>query len=228
MIQVNNSKIAEFRTAPCDQVLDNSYLLKRVDDGNGMSAVAKATGAANEDIVGMAHVSPIAATSRAVVGEEGSPVSGRLALDHPGVVAGSYSVYNVTQDAAIANADITLDGNELVIAGTTPPADTDVLRVNYRREVTLKELKQEGLPLDFSNNVNGVGGAAEFATGKSTVYTDFFDAKSDWKIGAKVYANAEGLPTTSPVESGAAQVGTVDTVPSAEYPILGVAMDVNF
>lgn len=225
MINLTNSKVQEYRTAPCADVIENSYVLKRVNDGYGGSAVAKATGAVGEDLVGIAHVQPIAATSRAVVGETGSATGGKILLKHPGAIVGSVAAFNKTQNAPITIADGALVGNELTVTGA---ADTDVLVLSYRRSVTLAELKIEGLPLDFANSVNGVGGAAEFATGKSTVEVDFFDTASVFLVGQPVYANEEGLLTAEPVDADSPIFGKVAIEPTAAYPLLGVAFDLQF
>jgi hypothetical protein len=225
MINLTNSKVQEYRTAPCQDVIENSYVLKRVDDGYGGSAVAKATGAVGEDLVGIAHVQPIAATTRAVVGETGSTIGGKITLKHPGAVAGSVAVFNKTQNAPVAVADGALVGNVLTLTGT---ANTDVLVLGYRRSVTLAELKIEGLPLDFANSVNGVGGSAEFATGKSTTEVDFFDTAATFLVGEPVYSNEEGLLTAVPVDADSPVFGKVAIAPTAAYPLLGVAFDLQF
>lgn len=226
MLNLTNSKVQEYRTAPCADVIDNSFVMKRVDDGNGLSAVAKATGAAGEDLVGIAHVQPIAATSRAIVGEVVTVnAAGKIALAHAGIIAGSIRILKA-DGTPVAKADIGAPVGSVVAVANV--AEDDILSVSYRRSVTLAELKEEGLPLDFANNVNGVGGACEFATGKSTAEVDFFDTSVGYAVGAKVYANAEGLLTSAPVAADSPVFGTVAIAPTAAYPLLGVSFDKQF
>lgn len=228
MINLTNSKVQEYRTAPCADVIENSFVMKRVDDGFGGSAVAIATGAVGEDLVGVSHVQPIAATFRSVVGEEGSLTGGKYTLKHPGAKSGSISGVNKTSGQPIDKADITLVGNEITVGGAAVPADTDICVFNYLRSVTLKELKQEGLPLDFANSVNGVGGSCEFATGKSTIEVDFFDTSVAYEVGQPVYASADGLLTSVPVDAQSPVFGKVALAPTAGFPLLGVAFDKQF
>lgn len=220
MINVNNSDVELFRSAQCLDILDNSFVLVRTDDGQGGSAVKKATGAAGEDVVGIAHVSPFAATSRAVAGENHTiDANSKITLKNPGVTAGSVRVFNVTTGAEMAAADYAVAGN-VVTWSANAPAATDILAVSYLRSVTLAELAREGLPLDHTNRFQGQGDHCEFATGKSTVHTDFFDTSVAFAIGAPVYISAEGIPTA---KSGTKQLGTCERVPTAEYPVLGVS-----
>lgn len=236
MINMTNSKMIDIRTAELvlNQTIENNYILKRVPSPTNpaLSAVDKATGAAGENIVGVALVSPIAATSRSVVEEEHSRGAGNVvALNHAGYVAGSLLIYNATVGAIVPSATAyTVAGNGTVTflpLGVGYPAGTDVLHISYRRSVTLSELSQEGLPIDFANRVNGQNGAVEFVTAKATIEVDFFDTAVAYAIGDKVYPTPEGIPTTT-VSAGGVIVGTVSIVPTAEYPALGIAIDLNF
>lgn len=236
MLNLTNSKVLDFRTAElaANVVVTNNYILKRVPSPTNpaLSAVTIATGAANEDIVGVAHISPIASTSRAVVGEE--HIRGAVdvvAINNAGYVANSLYIYNLTVGAVVPGTAITSIGTNGTVtfnsAGVGYPAPTDVLQFSYRRSVTLSELSQEGLPIDFANRVNGQNGAVEFATAKAILEVDFFDTAVAYAIGQKVYPTTEGIPTST-VSAGGIAIGTVSVVPTAEYPALGITIDLNY
>lgn len=236
MINLTNSKMLDIRTAElaAGVVIENSYILKRVASPTNphLSAVDRAVGAANEDLVGIALVSPIAATSRSVVDEQHSRGSGNvITLNNPGYVAGTMRIFNATTDAVVTGGTITSiasNGTVTLNAGDPNyPAPSDVLLISYRRSIALSELSQEGLPIDFANRVNGQNGAVEFVTAKATIETDLFDTSVAYTIGAKVYPDANGIPTATASVGGIA-IGTVAVVPSAEYPALGIAIDANF
>jgi hypothetical protein len=221
MLNVTNSDVELFRTAPCMDELDNSYVLARTDDGQGGSAVKRATGAAGENIVGIAHVSPIASTKRSVVGEQGVALDGVLTLEYgQAVVATSVGIKNLTTGVIYDKADFTTVKGEVTFTDAKKPANTDKLESSYLRSVTVAELGQEGLPLDFANRFQGVGQHTEFATGNSTVHTDFFDTSVPFAVGEPVYVTAEGIPTA---KAGTKQIGVVDRAPTAAYPVLAVA-----
>lgn len=230
MINVTNSNVQEYRTAPCTEEITNSFVLKRVDDGYGNSAVAIATGAAGEDIVGIAHATPSAAIEKPVVGEKVTLDAERKAtLEHVAVTGTAY-VYNVTKGAVVTDATIT--GREIQITGSGEPAEFsseegDVLTVNYRRSVTMAELTDAGLPLDFANRMQGLGTSIEFATGNSTVDTDLFDTAAAYSVGAKLYVSG-GIPTTEAPSAESPVIGRVSSVPTAGYPVLGVSGIWNF
>ena len=237
MINLTNSKMIDIRTAElaANVVIENSYILKRVASPTNptLSAVDRATGAADEDLVGVALVSPIAATTRAVVEEEHSRGAGNVVtLNHPGYVNGSMRVYNVTVGAVVPGtgiASINAVTGAITFAplGVGFPAPADILYLSYRRSLALSELSQEGLPIDFANRVNGQNGAVEFVTAKATIETDLFDTTVAYSVGDKIYPDANGIPTKTP-SVGAISVGHVVVVPSAEYPALGFTIDLNF
>lgn len=221
MLNVTNSDVELFRTAPCMDELDNSYVLARCDDGQGGSAVKKATGDAGENIVGIAHVSPIASTKRSVIGEEGVADDGVLALEYgQAVVGSSVGIKNATTGVTYDPADFTVVKGVATFTALKKPADTDKLVSSYLRSVTVAELGQEGLPLDFANRFQGVGQHCEFATGNSTVHTDYFDTSVPFAVGEPVFVSAEGIPTAKP---GTKQIGVVDRMPTAAYPVLAVS-----
>lgn len=222
MINVTNSDVELYRSAKCQDVLDNSYVVARTDDGQGGSAIKKATGAAGEDIVGVAHVSPFASTNRAVIGEVHTvDADNALQLKNPGAVGDSISVFNKTTGLPMPKADYAFtSADNKVTWSATPPAATDVLEVSYLRSVTLAELGREGLPLDHAGRFQAIGDHAEFATGDSVIHTDFFDTSEAFVVGAPVFISAAGVPTA---KSGTKQLGTVERAPTAAYPILGVA-----
>jgi len=239
MINVLNSNIDEFRTAALNPgiALDNSYWVMRVDDGAGGSAVAKATGTAGEDVVGISHVSPLAATQRAneesvttIVGGN-TTTSAPTQLGYTGIDVTSFQVFSVT-----ANALLTVTTDYAVTAGglitwidsgvtATAPAPGDVVEITYLRSVTLEELAREGLPLDYTNQINGADGAVEFATGDTVVEVDFFDAGFNYAVGGKVYSTLTGMVSGATLGDA---LGTVAQVPTAENPVLGVSFDLNF
>jgi hypothetical protein len=232
MINILNSKTDEFRTAPLvGGALDNSYLVARVDDGQGMSGVQKASGAAAEEVVGIAHVSPLAALYRAVIDEAHNAVDDAgdrvVQLNYTAIDVASVRVYNVTDAVAITPDAITAAGLITIDSGNANLPDvTDELIISYRRSVTLQELSNEGLPLDYANQINGSDGAVEFITGNSTVETDFFDTSVVYAVGEALYADADGMPTNT---SGAGMVvGHVAVVPTAENPVLGISFDLKF
>lgn len=221
MLNTTNSDVALYRTAQCLDELDNSYVLARTNDGQGGSAVKKATGAEGENIVGIAHVSPIASTKRAVVGEEGVAVDGVLVLEYgQAAIATSVGVTNLTTGVVYAKEDFTVVKGQATFVDAKKPANTDKLEISYLRSVTVAELGQEGLPLDFANRFQGVGSHAEFATGDSTIHTDFFDTSVPFEVGGPVFVTAEGIPTA---KEGTKQIGVVDRAPTAAYPVLAVA-----
>lgn len=232
-IDVNASRVQHFFTASCaGVVIDNAYVLKRIDDGTGQSAVGIAAAAANEDIVGIAYVRPVAATTKVVVDEEHTRGSGdviTLNESSSNVVTGSIRVYNATTDVTVNLANHTVSGNQVTFASAQPdyPAPTDILLVSYRRNVTLAELAQGAdLPLDFANQITGSDGRVEFASGKSSLYVAFFDTSKAYAIGQKLYPNASGILTN--VAGSATLVGTVTALPSADYPFLGIEIDLNW
>jgi len=229
MINLTNSKVQEYRSAAlvAGLMVANSFLLKRVDDGLGNSAVAIATGAVGEDLVGIANVSPISSIARSVIGEEKTGVGGVVTLNWP-IEGAEPSVYNVTADSAVDPADVAVSGSNQITITTTVPADTDVLSINYNRSVTLAELSLEGLPLDYANKVNGSDGAVEFATGKSTLEVDFFAADVPYVIGDPLYSDANGIISSVPVDAASPVAGTCSIVPTAENPVLGISIDLKF
>lgn len=222
MINVPNSQVSEFRTAPVLAAILNTLVLKRVDDGFGGSAVAPATGAAGEDIVGISHINPLSGSQVAVVGEEHSAVANKFTLLNT-PITGSVKVYNVTKAAKATVSAVT--GGQVTTTGVD---DTDILLVSYRRSQTMAEVISEGLPLASLNRQRLTDTQVEFASGKSVVHIDVFDTAADWTIGAPVYANAEGLATTTKPGDGATIVGTVATVPLGAYPWLGISGDWKF
>jgi len=227
MLNVLNSKIAEFRSAEViGNVIDNSYMLKRVDDGNGRSAVQIADGSAGEDIVGIAHVNPIAATRKAVIKEPHNiNASNIVTLLNSSIDAASVRVYNTTTAALMPAADYGVVNN--VITWTANfPAVTDELEIDYLRNITLQELSDEGLPLDFANIVNGSDGGVEFATGLSTLETDFYDTTVAYTIGNAIYVDAEGKPSSVAVAGDS--FGTCAVVPTSGNPSLGITFSLNF
>lgn len=226
MMNLTNSKVQEYRTAATlGAVIDNSFILKRIDDGQGGSAVAIATGAKDEDIVGVAHVQPLAALAAAVVGERHSVENGKVSLEFaPETSKVPVTVFG-PNGAKIDTANVAVSGRVVTLTGV---ADDAAVTVNYLRSLTIAEVRAQGLPMDFANNLNGAGGYVEFATGKSTVEIDYFDTSAVFQVGKPVYASEDGLATDTPAEAGAAPIGTVAIAPNASYPLLGISFDLKF
>lgn len=223
MINIPNSSIEHFHTAPVLAAIKNTVILKRIDDGFGGSAVAAATGAADEDIVGIAHINPLSGTEVAVVGENAVAVANKFNLKHAGSVAASVYVWNVTKNAK-ATVSSTVNG----LVTTTGVDDTDILTVNYRRSLTLSEVIAEGLPLSSLNRQGSTDTSVEFASGRSVAHLDVFDTTAEYAIGKKVYSNADGLATTTKPNADSVVVGTVASVPQGAYPWLAVSGDWRF
>jgi hypothetical protein len=224
-----NSHITEFRTAPLPEgvVLDNTYVLKRVANPNGNgSIVAPATGTGFEDIVGLAHVPPLQATTVAVVNEPHAvSVAGTITTPYS-IVGGAY-VFDNTSETEIAPANYSIVNNVITFAAGHVPSATDEILVSYRRPVTLAELGQSGLPLDFANQFTGSNGGIEFATGSVNLQTDFFDATVAYEIGQPLYVTPTGILTSTASPNGKI-VGTVNFVPSNSLNVLGVSAIWNF
>lgn len=226
MLNLTNSKVQEYRTAPTlGQVIDNSFFLARVSDGHGGSAVQIATGAKGEDVVGLAHVQPLAALAAAVVGEAHSVQGGKITLNFQPDTKLAVKVVDVLTGTVIDKAKVSVAGNVVTITDST---DDQAVEATYLRSLTIAEVRAQGLPLDFANNLNGAGGYCEFATGKSTVEIDYFDVTAVFQVGKPVYVSADGLATNAPAVADAAPVGTVAIEPSSAYPLLGVSFDLKF
>lgn len=230
MLNVTNSHIKEIRTYPVLEgtLIDNSYVLKRVDDGQGGEAVTIATGTAGEDIVGIAHVSPVGSVARAVVGEEHATPAGTgpsFDLNYVPVQGVGLKLYNETKDELVDAGAYSISGKTVTITDgqATTPAEGDIVAATYARSVTLSELAREGLPMDWPNRVTGQDGAVEVVRGRdSDIDVDFFDPAGDYQIGAPVYVSATGQLTS---ESGDIKFGNVTRLPSSGYPVLGVELD---
>lgn len=216
-INVPNSNVQKYRTAPVLAAINGTLVLKRVDDGFGGSAVAPATGAAGEDIVGISHVRPLQSSTKVVVAEEHT--GNEFNLNHAGVI-GAVAVYNVTKGAAVAKGDITVAGSKVTLANGD---ETDIVEVTYTRSLTIAEITAEGLPLESLNLSAGTDSHVEFATGQSTVDVDNFDPEGDYAVGAPLYANADGVLTSIAPANDSPIVGRVASVPQGEYPWLSVS-----
>ncbi|TPG60095.1 hypothetical protein [Ewingella americana] len=218
MLNHINAQVELFRTAKVSGLpLEDSYFLKRVGLGDGTSGVAIATGADNEEVVGIAHIRAIAKRFGTVVEEQHVVASDKtITLSRVGAVADSIKVFNVTSNKKVDAP--TLIGN--VVSAAADLADKDVVTVTYRYAMSMLEVQKSGLPIDFANQVTGNDGSVEFATGRVSVETDLFDTEAEYTVSAPIYVAADGTPTT--IKRGS-PVARVVSEPTALNPVLGIS-----
>lgn len=151
-------------------------------------------------------------TSRVVV-ETLTAVAGTVTSSFT-PVASSTSVNLVSTGAAGTVASVT--GKAIAI--TSGAALT--YRVTYRTLVTAVEaamLQGDIVPGGYSGNKWGLAGVAQ----EGVIFTDQIDTAVDWSTNPAIQLGASGLLTTG--GSGTTVNGYVISVPSAEYPFLGIS-----
>ena len=188
---------------------------------NGTRVVGPCAGAAGEVLAGFSF----AQTSAAVVLPSDAIRVESLVTDAAGKITlqktpltGQVSVVNAVTGAAIAVDSVTAKSVDLLIAN----ADLSVV-ATYRTALTVKEavsLVGNQQPGGYSGSIYGQTGVAQ----QGTIYTDRIDASVNWAAVTGIKMAAGGV-LTSQAGAGVAINAKVVSVPTADYPFLGLQFD---
>ncbi len=188
---------------------------------NGVRVVSPCAGAAGEALAGFSF----AQTSAAVTLPSDAVRVESLVADADGKVVlakapltGQAVVVDALTGATIAvNATV---GTELDL--TVTAADLAVV-VTYRTALTVKEavsLVGNQQPGGYSGAIYGQTGVAQ----QGTIYTDRIDSSVNWAAATAIKLAAGGV-LTNQAGAGVAINAKVVSVPSADYPFLGLQFD---
>ena len=142
------------------------------------------------------------------------PTAGAIQLQFE-PVSGQVGVFDITEDEAVASADMTVAGK--VISGLD--AGNDV-RVTYRYSLTVTQsraLQGDATPGGYAGNHLGQIGVVS----NGLIYTSNFDASKDWSAATAVKMAANGQVTDQSGTGNAIPCSIVD-LPSVEVPFLGL------
>lgn len=189
---------------------------------NGVRVVSPCAGAAGEVLAGFSF----AQTSAAIVLPSDAIRVESLVADADGKVVlakapltGQASVVNALTGAVIAvNATV---GTELDLTALAA-ADLAVV-VTYRTALTVKEavsLVGNQQPGGYSGSIYGQTGVAQ----QGTIYTDRIDSSVNWAAATGIKLAAGGV-LTNQAGAGVAINAKVVSVPTADYPFLGLQFD---
>lgn len=181
------------------------------------SGVTPSNGAANEIFAGFAVMGVSAAPLPALYATKKEsflvPASGIIQLANT-PVSGQLAVYDVTAGAAVAAP---------TVVGSTVTTLTVGNRVDVTYKYALTVVQSRALQGDVQ--AGGYAGAYVGQIGvfkRGTIYTDQFDASTDWRAATSLKLGANGQ-ITSQTGSGAAIPGAyVVALPTQEVPFLGI------
>lgn len=141
-------------------------------------------------------------------------------------LSGQIRVYDVTASAAVTAGTPATEAAQYSISGKTITVNSakasHVIKVVYRYAPTVMDLMEASLPISTFTAADTVGMVG--AIQKGEVYTDLFDASSDWDSATTtVRLGAGGVVTTG--GSGLAIPNcTVCHRPTVEMPYLGLRL----
>lgn len=187
---------------------------------NGVRVVSPSAGTAGEVLAGFAHEQTSAAPTLptdALKVEQHVVSAGTITLDRE-PLAGQYTVINKATGAVIPVTSAT--GNTLTVDAANNGAEVEV---TYRRALSVREavfLVGDVQPGGYSGNVYGQIGVAQ----QGVIYTDRIVASVNWAAATAVKLEAGGL-LTDQTGTGEAINAKVVSVPSADYPFLGLQFD---
>ena len=191
---------------------------------SGVHGVQAATGAASEQFLGfgMAATSaiPHLPTTQVKVESALLPPGGAITLSAT-PLAGSISVFDVTAGAPVASANVALAGSVATItAAAGVGAVGNSIRITYRYTLTVSEAVMtygDVQPGGYAGNRFGSCGVAQ----RGVIYTNAFDTSVNWATATAVKTAAGGL-VTNQAGTGATLPAVVISIPSVDYPYLGL------
>lgn len=222
----------EVPVAPGASIPVEGAVLKQVRVNGLENAALTAGDSTSEAIIGFSVNNDIVPGTEIVTETVVVPASGIVQLKHGNLQTGTVWVYNTTDAASLA---VVLSGNPTsvqVLAGLVAGQLTfnaaalgDTVQVRYRYALTAleQEMKYGGRPVNM--RANTAQGTITYIRGFGELYTDQYDTTVDFSAATTLYADANGLVTTTSSGKTAIPGARVVSLPTAADPFLGISFN---
>lgn len=213
----------EFPVSTGQVIVAEGLVLMQVFE-DGVEKVQPSNGAADSVFVGFTYGDVFTPMTKSVIKDTMVPASGPLTIEldyEP--ITGQIRIFDKTANAAIANGssanagEYTISGKQITFHAA---AATHAIKITYRYAPTAMDLTfGDNMSLSSvtaSEMISSVG-----CIQKGEVYTDMFDAASDWDSATEVRMGPGGILTAS----GSAAVipgAVICHKPTADLPFLGI------
>jgi len=200
-------------------------------DGKECAQLTEGTGT-TEAIIGFSVNNNLVPGQEVVTETVEVPAGLVASLKQASLVSGSVLAYNVTDSSALTvvagtpanTGEVKVD---LVHGTATFYAGMDEKVVQFRYRYSLNNLEQEmkfgGRPVNMKSN--SARDTITYIRGFGELYTDQYDTTKDYSTATALYADANGLITTTSSGKTLIPGARVVSVPTAADPFLGIAFN---
>lgn len=187
---------------------------------NGVFGVKVATGAAGEVFSGFlkaqTSATPFFPTVGVKVEETTLPTGGTYQLAKI-PLSGTISVYNETDGALIAGANVAVSAGGLL---TVTGADNKQVLITYQYTLSAQEATARVGSIQPGGYAGQYAGTASVMK-SGTIYTDQFDTTVDWRAATGVKLAAGGI-VTNQAGTGTSLKAQIVSIPTVIRPFLGL------